>query len=154
MSSWCGPSRRQVKYDVFLSFRGGDTRKNIISHLHKELVRQGIRTFKDDETLETGDRFPERLREAINTSRFAIVVISKNYATSRWCLEELRMIMKLQREKKIAVIPVFYEVDISDVRNHRRSFALIYHHQSPKIPSWKEALQRIANTQATESRKW
>lgn len=154
MSSWCGPSRRQVKYDVFLSFRGGDTRKNIISHLHKELVRQGIRTFKDDETLETGDRFPERLREAINTSRFAIVVISKNYATSRWCLEELRMIMKLELDKKIVVIPVFYDVDISDVRNHRRSFALIYHHQSPKIPSWKEALQRIANTQATESRKW
>ncbi|CAN6896201.1 unnamed protein product [Brassica oleracea] len=153
MSSWCGPSRRQVKYDVFLSFRGGDTRKNIISHLHKELVRQGIRTFKDDETLETGDRFPERLREAINTSRFAIVVISKNYATSRWCLEELRMIMKLQREKKIAVIPVFYEVDISDVRNHRSGFGLVQHHKDPKIPFWKDALRGIANTQATESRK-
>uniref|UniRef100_A0A0D3DQ24 TIR domain-containing protein n=1 Tax=Brassica oleracea var. oleracea TaxID=109376 RepID=A0A0D3DQ24_BRAOL len=147
------PSLRGVNYDVFLSFRGADTRKNIISHLHKELLRQGIRTFKDDRTLEMGDCVPRRLREAIKTSRFAIVVISKNYGTSSWCLEELRMIMKLELDKKIVVIPVFYDVDISDVRNHRRSFALIYHHQSPKIPSWKEALQRIANTQATESRK-
>lgn len=151
--SGCGPSRRQFKYDVFLSFRGADTRKNIVSHLHKELVRQGIRTFKDDETLEPGDRFPERLREAINTSRFAIVVISKNYATSKWCLEELRMIMKLESEKKVDAFPIFYDVDISDVRNYKRSFSLICHNQSPRIPSWKDALQKIANTQANESRK-
>lgn len=151
--SWCAPSRRQFKYDVFLSFRGLDTRKNIISHLHKELVRQGIRTFKDDVTLVTGDRFPDRLREAIITSRFAIVVISKNYATSRWCLGELRMIMKLEREKKIGVIPVFYEVNISDVRDHKSRFSLVHHHRDPMIPLWKDALTRIANTQ-TELKDW
>ncbi|KAG2319777.1 hypothetical protein Bca52824_012990 [Brassica carinata] len=142
--SLCLPSLRRVNYDVFLSFRGPDTRKNIISHLYKELVRQGIRTFKDDRTLEIGDCFPSRLCEAIHTSRFAIVVISENYGISSWSLEELRLIMELELDN---VIPIFYNVNISDVRDHKGKFSLEDHNQSRQIPKWKEALKRIAEKQ-------
>lgn len=149
--SLCLPSLRRVNYDVFLSFRGPDTRKNIISHLYKELVRQGIRTFKDDRTLEIGDCVPSRLCEAIHTSRFAIVVISENYGFSSWCLEELRMIMELELDN---VIPIFYNVDISDVRDHEGNFSLKDHNKSRKIPRWKVALKRIAETQGFVLTRW
>jgi hypothetical protein len=36
------------KYDVFLSFRGEDTRDNFTSHLHAELCRKKIETFIDN----------------------------------------------------------------------------------------------------------
>ena len=41
-------------YDVFLSFRGADTRKTFTDHLYDNLVAHGIHTFRDDEELENG----------------------------------------------------------------------------------------------------
>nr|VDD22919.1 unnamed protein product [Brassica oleracea] len=69
---------RTWKYDVFLSFRGEDTRKNYVSHLHKELVNKGIVTFKDDKRLEISDFISPELSTAIKESRFALVILSKN----------------------------------------------------------------------------
>ena len=39
------------KYDVFLSFRGVDTRKSFTDHLYAALKQRGIITFRDDENL-------------------------------------------------------------------------------------------------------
>ncbi|CAN6844907.1 unnamed protein product, partial [Brassica oleracea] len=69
---------RTWKYDVFLSFRGEDTRKNFVSHLQKELVNKGIVTFKDDKRLEISDFISAELSTAIKESRFALVILSKN----------------------------------------------------------------------------
>ncbi|KAL7261341.1 hypothetical protein ACSBR1_006899 [Camellia fascicularis] len=88
-SSIPSPSSSQFRYDVFLSFRGIDTRHNFISHLYKELIREGIETFKDDSELERGKEISPDLLEAIEESRYSIVVISKNYVSSKWCLDEL-----------------------------------------------------------------
>ncbi|KAH0733918.1 hypothetical protein KY285_009625 [Solanum tuberosum] len=57
------------KYDVFLSFRGEDTRRNFVSHLYNALDLRGIRTFKDDKRLEIGksisDEFESHTRGQI-----------------------------------------------------------------------------------------
>ncbi|RVW13453.1 TMV resistance protein N [Vitis vinifera] len=42
-------------YDVFLSFRGEDTRKNFTDHLYNSLFAYGIHTFRDDEEVEKGE---------------------------------------------------------------------------------------------------
>ncbi|KAM2192511.1 hypothetical protein ACFX1Q_028190 [Malus domestica] len=39
------------KYDVFLNFRGEDTRRTFIGHLYKALVQNSINTFVDAEIL-------------------------------------------------------------------------------------------------------
>ncbi|KAH0669315.1 hypothetical protein KY285_023477 [Solanum tuberosum] len=82
------------KYNVFLSFREKDTRRNFTSHLYQGLKDRGIFTFLDDERLEDGDSISEELVKAIEESQVAIIVFSKNYATSRWCLNELVKIME------------------------------------------------------------
>lgn len=143
-------------YDVFISFRGEDTRRTVASHLYKALVTRGISTFKDDPRIELGDSIPQKLEEAIKSSRFAVVVISKSYATSKWCLDELHLITELRLENKIGVIPVFYDVYPSDVRNLQGSFALTCHRSrkvAEKIPKWRVALRRIGNKKGTESSK-
>ncbi|XP_049937077.1 disease resistance protein Roq1-like [Nymphaea colorata] len=43
------------KFDVFLSFRGADTRKGFIGHLYDALVTRGISTFIDNVNLEKGE---------------------------------------------------------------------------------------------------
>ncbi|KFK41706.1 hypothetical protein AALP_AA2G162800 [Arabis alpina] len=147
-------STSQRDYDVFLSFRGKDTRKNIVSHLYKALFNGGIRTFKDDGNLEVGDIISDKLVNAIKTSWFAVVVLSENYATSRWSLEELRQIMELSSDEQIAVVPIFYKVEPSDVRNQRGSFeaALQRYTDQEKILKWKEALTDVGSLLGMHSR--
>ena len=75
-------STPQWKYDIFLSFRGKDTCNNFTDHLYVALKQKGIFTFRDEEKLETGKSISTELMKAIEESRFAIVILSRNYASS------------------------------------------------------------------------
>lgn len=103
-------------YDAFLSFRGEDTRRNFTGHLYHALVTNGINTFKDDEELETGGVIAEALIQAIEESKVFFVIFSKNYAYSKWCLNELVKIIECMKAKQRRVVPIFYDVDPSKVR--------------------------------------
>jgi hypothetical protein len=109
-------------YDVFLSFRGKDTRAKFVSHLSASLKNAGIYTFKDDDEIQRGDRISFSLLRAIGQSRISIVVLSENFANSRWCLLELEKIMEIGRTRGLVVVPVFYEVDPSEVRHQEGQF--------------------------------
>ncbi|XP_023635160.1 disease resistance-like protein DSC2 isoform X2 [Capsella rubella] len=146
---------RTSDYDVFLSFRGEDTRHSIVSHLYAALASRGIVTFKDDKRLELGDHISEELHRAIEGSNFVVVVLSENYPSSRWCLMELQMIMKHQVEGRIGVFPVFYRVDPSAVRHQQGSFDLEGYERDPqmadKVPKWRESLKMIADLSGVAS---
>lgn len=115
-------------YDVFISFRGEDTRYNFTDHLHRYLVQKGIRTFKDDD-LQRGEEISQALLQAIEGSRISVILFSEKYAFSKWCLDELVEIVQCKKPKQQLVLPIFYKVDPSDVRNQTGSFgdALAFH---------------------------
>lgn len=81
-------------YDVFLGFKGEDTRKNFTDHLNLALRDVGINTFKDDNELQRGKDLASELLRAIRGSRIYVIVFSRNFAASRWCMEELVEIME------------------------------------------------------------
>ncbi|KAM7469669.1 hypothetical protein LguiA_007852 [Lonicera macranthoides] len=154
-SSLAGDHHRW-KYDVFLSFRGEDTRKSFVDHLYSALVRSGIYTFKDDERLETGESISPTLLKAIEESSFAVIVFSKNYASSRWCLDELVKIMECSRKspKGQTVIPIFYDVEPSDVRKQEGHFGDMFRkHNSNKVQIWRKTLTDAANLSGLELNK-
>ncbi|GMP78063.1 hypothetical protein CsSME_00034138 [Camellia sinensis var. sinensis] len=109
-------------YDVFLSFRGEDTRKNFTDHLYEALVQAGIHTFRDDDELPRGREISSELLKSIEGSRISIVVFSRNYASSRWCLDELVKIIECKKTLGQLVLPIFYDVDPSDVRHQTGCF--------------------------------
>ena len=115
-SSSFSSSTSSSKYDVFLSFRGEETRNTFTDHLYDALKKKGIITFRDEEKLETGKSISSELFKAIEDSSIALVILSKNYASSTWCLDELRKIIDCMKERGMTVVPVFYDVDPSDVR--------------------------------------
>jgi hypothetical protein len=51
-----------------------------------------------------------------------VIVFSENYASSKWSLEELAKIFERRKNNGQIVIPVFYQVDPSHVRNQTGSF--------------------------------
>ncbi|WKA00138.1 hypothetical protein VitviT2T_018526 [Vitis vinifera] len=139
---------RTSTYDVFLSFRGEDTRYNFTDHLYSALGRRGIRTFRDDK-LRRGEVIAPELLKAIEESRSSVIVFSENYARSRWCLDELVKIMECQKDLGHAVFPIFYHVDPSHVRKQEGSFGEAFaryeENWKDKIPRWRRALTEAAN---------
>nr|XP_023922626.1 toll/interleukin-1 receptor-like protein [Quercus suber] len=139
-------SHQPKNFDVFLSFRGEDTRRGFVSHLYKALDQHGIRTFIDD-NLTRGENISEELFKAIENSSASVIVFSKNYASSSWCLDELAKIIECTKK----VLPVFYQVDPSEVRKQKGDFGKALTKlekrikDKTKVQRWREALTNAAN---------
>ncbi|GMP62995.1 hypothetical protein CsSME_00024871 [Camellia sinensis var. sinensis] len=153
-------SNSHCSYDVFLSFRGEDTRKTFTDHLYTALAHAGFRTFRDDDGIERGENIKFELNKAIQESKISIVVFSEDYASSSWCLDELVMILERRRTVGHVVLPVFYHVDPSHVRKQKKSFkeAFTRHEERfraeaserkvewiGKVEEWKAALREAAD---------
>lgn len=84
---------------MFLSFRGEDTRNNFTSHLREALCKKKIKTYADD-VLQRGAEISTELLNTIKKSKLSVIIFSKNYASSPWCLDELVQILKLMQGTK------------------------------------------------------
>ena len=136
-------------HDVFLSFKGEST--YLIDNLYSGLKQKGISTFSVDEKLKWGAINTLELLKAIEESKVAIVILSKDYAFSKWCLIELAKIVECM-EKMGLVLPVFHYVDPNDVRHQRGTFANAFakhedHLQDNigNVQTWKAALTKIGD---------
>ncbi|KAJ9173234.1 hypothetical protein P3X46_016393 [Hevea brasiliensis] len=154
MSSSSASSVRPIKYEVFLSFRGPDTRSNFTSHLYGTLRRFGIPTFIDDR-LERGEEIEPAILRAIEDSRISVIIFSKDYASSSYCLDELVKIFECKDKYGQKVITVFYHIDPADVDNQTGSFgeSIAKHKQKQdlkvltdsRVRNWRIALTRAAS---------
>ncbi|TQE03041.1 hypothetical protein C1H46_011405 [Malus baccata] len=138
------------KYEVFLSFRGEDTRTGFTDHLFKALRDAGINTFIDYE-LRKGENIQREIDREIEGSRIAVVVFSKSYAESRWCLRELSKIMRCREDQEGKVVYlIFYDVDPSEVRKQSGSFGEAFQkHERDEDPNeveqWRKDLKASAD---------
>ncbi|XP_010256316.1 PREDICTED: TMV resistance protein N-like [Nelumbo nucifera] len=138
-------------YDVFLSFRGDDTRTTFTESLHTALKQRKIEVFIDYE-LSRGEEIKPELLKAIEDSGISIIVFSKNYASSSWCLDELLKIMECRENMGQIVLPVFYDIDPSYIRKQSGSYADAFaRHDNDKrfteekLKAWREALTNASN---------
>ncbi|KAK8472875.1 hypothetical protein PHAVU_002G323712 [Phaseolus vulgaris] len=157
-SSSLAMSASLTKHDVFLSFRGEDTRDNFISHLHPALQRKNIEAYID-ETLPRGEEISSALLSAIEESKIYIVVFSQNYASSTWCLNELTKILDCKKRYGRDVIPVFYKVDPSTIRKQEQRYKEAFEkheqqfkHDMDKVQGWKDALTEAAGLSGWDSK--
>ena len=136
-------------YDVFISFRGVDTRPNIVSHLYAALKNSGVNTFLDNEMLRKGEELGAAQKRAIEGSQISIIVFSPNYAESSWCLNELLHIMECRITYDQVVIPLFYNVDPSSVRKQTAEFGKVLKVTAKEkevlMSKWRKALSDVAN---------
>ncbi|GKB90723.1 Toll/interleukin-1 receptor domain-containing protein [Tanacetum coccineum] len=114
---------KRFKYDVFLSFRGEDTRKNFVDHLYHALKDKGICTYKDDEKIQKGKRIKDDLFKSIEDSKFYIIKMTSHTA-----------------------YPVFYDVEPAKVRKQSGAVgeAFFKHENEEAAGKWREALKEAA----------
>ncbi|KAF8035620.1 hypothetical protein BT93_C1608 [Corymbia citriodora subsp. variegata] len=149
MTSSSSSSLSGTIHDVFLSFRGADTRRGFTDHLHCKLVDAGIEVFKDDENLHAGEKIKPELKEAIKRSRISIAILSKDYASSKSCLMEVVQMWECRISNGQTIIPIFYDISPSDVKHQAGHFETSFRqHEKHKvnlntIKTWKEILRQI-----------
>ncbi|KAM3395444.1 hypothetical protein P3S68_004450 [Capsicum galapagoense] len=61
---------------------------------------KGIHTFKDAEKLERGKSISPDLMREIEESRIVLIVLSKNYANSTWCIRGINKDHGMQQTKR------------------------------------------------------
>ncbi|CAI0421115.1 unnamed protein product [Linum tenue] len=138
-------------YEVFLSFRGPDVRTTFADSLYHFLDHSKIRTFFDDEGLRKGEKIAPSLVQAIQESKIYIPILSQGYASSKWCLEELSLMVKsLNQNQGHILLPIFYFVEPRDVRRQEGSYSRAFrqhsrNHDAETVKEWKEALQVVSN---------
>ncbi|KAL3746356.1 hypothetical protein ACJRO7_015333 [Eucalyptus globulus] len=152
---------RRGQYQVFLNFHGRDTRDGFTGFLHRDLRNNGIHAFIDNKGLRVGEEIGGALLQAIDNSQIYIPIFSPNYASSKWCLRELkRMVDNQSKSKEKKTLPIFYYVKPDDVDLKTESYReaigeLKKEHekkQQEKFPhkveswegeSWEEALKKV-----------
>nr|XP_043638437.1 disease resistance protein RUN1-like [Erigeron canadensis] len=137
---------RSFLYDVFLSFRGEDVRTSFVDHLFKALNDKGIIIYKDDKRIVKGEEISDQLIAAIKNSRFHIIVFSKNYANSAWCLEELAHIMECHETGEQTAYPIFYDVQPTQVRKQSGPVGVAFkkHIKKEAVGQRKKCLKIVA----------
>jgi hypothetical protein len=140
-----------IKHDVFLSFSEQDTLAGFTSHLYAALDRKQILTFIDYQ-LVRGDEISASLLRTIEEAKLSVIVFSENYASSKWCLEELVRIFECRKNNGQIVIPVFYKVDPTHLRHQTGSFgdafARLIRNKAltlEEVQSFRDALTDAAN---------
>ncbi|CAA7053876.1 unnamed protein product [Microthlaspi erraticum] len=158
MASSSSSSHRTWRYRVFASFHGPDVRKTFLSHLRKQFCCNGISMF-DDQGIERSYTIAPALKQAISESRISIVVLSKSYASSSWCLDELLGILKCKEEIGQIVMTVFYGVDPSDVRKQTGEFGKVFKETCRRKTEeerrrWSQALTDVGNIAGEHFLNW
>ncbi|XP_049932436.1 disease resistance protein L6-like [Nymphaea colorata] len=168
-SNKAGPSRSTLssnhggfEYDVFLSFRGEDTRNNFTGLFHYILVLHGIHAYFDEEDLHKGERIEEIL-VAITRSKILVPIFSKRYAESHWCLREVaKMVECYDGGQDRQIIPIFFDVDPKDVRCQSGPFEAAFqkHHQTERrdtlseVNAWKHALTYVGGISGFDLKRY
>ncbi|KAB2618707.1 TMV resistance protein N-like [Pyrus ussuriensis x Pyrus communis] len=115
-------SSKLWNYDVFLSFRGEDTRNGFTGHLHAALQDRGFDAFIDEDNLKRGGEIKPELLQAIEESRISVILVK---------------IMECREKLGQQVLPIFYHVDPSHVRKQEA--------KKERVKQWREALTQAAN---------
>jgi len=139
-------------YDVLINFTGEDIRRKFVSHLDYALCVAGLTTFLHEENAVKGMQIQQPI---LNLCRVAIVVFSKTYSQSAWCLHQLQQIIKWQETYSRHVLPIYYEIQPSDVRLQKGDFGEAFKATAHKTFSrqqlqhgmsrWSHALTKAAN---------
>ncbi|CAH8263954.1 unnamed protein product [Arabidopsis lyrata] len=146
------------RYHVFSSFHGPDVRRGFLSHLHNLFASKGITTF-NDEKIDRGQPIGPELVQAIRESRVSIVLLSKKYASSSWCLDELLEILKCKEDDGQILMTIFYDVNPSHVKKQRGEFGKAFEKtcqgKTEELKQrWSKALAHVATIAGEHSLNW
>lgn len=104
------------EYDVFISHANKD-KEDLIEELYQSLQKLGISIFYDNESLEWGDNWKERILNGTKKAEFAIIVISENFFDREWTERELSEFLNRQnRNGQKLILPIVHNITMQQLQ--------------------------------------
>ncbi|KAK4493038.1 hypothetical protein RD792_018145 [Penstemon davidsonii] len=140
----------RCSYHVLLTFKSNNSTEIFVDKLYIALMESGIHTFRNCDKHETRKGFSLEMIQAVKQSEISVVIFSKEYAYSTWCLDQLVNILERKEKMGHMILPVFYDVDPSHVRKQTGCYAnvfLEYEDQimATRVQQWRSSLRDVAN---------
>lgn len=140
-----------TRWDVFLSFRGVDRRDTFTDHLYQAMKGSSISVYVDNPEVRNKKVVSHILPRAIGDSKILVVVFSEDYAYSDRCLDELVEVLSCSNTMGRSLIPVFYNIDPSDVKHQTGSVREAFERheirfagEMNKVNEWRLALTKFS----------
>lgn len=99
---------------TFVSYARKD--RDFVSKLCREFINNNIAYWHDEAEITAGNILTPKIKDAIEESTHFILIMSKSYFESEWCLRELDYVLNKQKEEnREIIIPILVEnCDIDD----------------------------------------
>ena len=103
----------EQSYDVFVSYSSKDSR--YVRAFAEALMERGLRVWYDESSIRVGDTFLSSISDALEHSRYFVVLVSPEYLSSSWANFELGVALgRKWSSQKANVLPIYLsEVDRS-----------------------------------------
>lgn len=137
-----------IQYDVFINYQNNEISANrFVDNLYEVLRYCGVRAFVKSTEGEEEEVLDGRTKHAISTAKLHLAIFSKEYARSPKCLSELYEMVKNGKK----VFPLFFDVEPSDARWIKRSYAEAFQRHGRQqrfhietLNNWKDALHAVS----------
>lgn len=107
-------TEEKAMYDVFISHASED-KKDFVAPLVEALQDAGIRVWYDTLEMQWGKSLREQIDNGIKHSKFAILVLSKNFFAKRWPQRELDGILAKQEITGATPLPIWHNISFEEV---------------------------------------
>ncbi len=120
---------KEYKYDAFISYRHCDLDKFVAENLHKTLesyelpknIKEKLniegrtikRVFRDQDELPLSSNLEDPIVDALNNTKYLIVICSPRLKDSMWCKKEIETFKKIRGRKNIFCVLIEGEPDES-----------------------------------------
>lgn len=109
--------KKKYKWDVFISHASED-KEEFVLPLEKKLIENGVKVWIDNQELIMGDSIKRRIEEGLMNSKYGIVVLSDNFFKKEWPQKELDALFSKEIEGKKVILPIWYNVSASFVKEN------------------------------------
>lgn len=107
------------EFEIFISHASEDKPaivRPLAEQLKKELSVSGKKIWYDEWDMVAGDSLYDRIGNGLQKSRYGLVILSPDYFRKEWAQAELKALVNMEMSRKrISVIPVWYNVQKSDI---------------------------------------
>ena len=111
-----------VVYDVFISHASED-RNAVVRPLANALKEAGLRVWYDEFELNIGDSLRQKIDRGLASSRFGVVVLSKDFFDKGWTNYELDGIVTRSVSGEQILLPIWHNVTKAEVIEYSPSLA-------------------------------
>ncbi|MEZ2407148.1 toll/interleukin-1 receptor domain-containing protein [Bosea sp. RCC_152_1] len=110
------------KWDAFISHASED-KNDIARPLANNLTRLGLRVWFDEFELKIGDSLSKNIDLGLSKSEFGIVILSNSFFKKDWTDYEFRGLVAKSIGANRTILPVWHNIERSDVINFSPSLA-------------------------------